>query len=120
MTLFTLVHRWLPWGLDRDRFDEHFNSIRRATPLPDKQFEEAAARIRTLVEELYTNGNQDSIFKGSWYAKYLLEEMKAADPTSRATSLDAIKAVAQADVNISDEWASHLRGRLRTLIEMIA
>jgi hypothetical protein len=112
---FSRVHSGPPWTCQPDALTGQKEVLQAA--LSPATFLTAWDTAEHLVAYLYANGRQDSVFKGRWYANYLLAEIKATDPESRDVSLDAILALSQQTLDFAGAWASSLRKAIAEVIE---
>jgi hypothetical protein len=74
--------------------------------------------ISRKVDNLYDVNQFDIVFKGKWYAVFLIEDVKiiAAGRAYESQSLaDKVKSCLQLTIDFSDNWAEHLKEPLALL-----
>jgi hypothetical protein len=114
---FSRIHVGPPWLCNQRAFDDHKDVLRGS--LSADTFEGVWDHAERVVAGLYSSGRQDSVFKGRWYANYLLAEVKAAEPAARDVSIDAILAGAQETLDFDGIWTAPLREAVARLVESL-
>lgn len=72
--------------------------------------------IAAKVDERYTAGAYDEVFKGAWYARYLASQLHAkVAPGARTGLVRALSVAALTGLNFREPWATHLTERIRAL-----
>jgi hypothetical protein len=86
--------------------------LARATGWPSGEFREFLERVGRRVARAFARGRHDAVFKGKWYAGFLLDPIDRA-ARGRAYATDGLEnrlvQTAMYGTEVAGEWAAHLR-----------
>lgn len=97
------------------------NGMKKQLGFTDAKFNRSFKRISELVDEIYNNNCQDSIFKGKWYCVLLAVHIKRIfGTTADCNGLeDRITSAIEPTLNYDESWADHFKLPLENIIRRI-
>lgn len=111
----SLMHRGAYVQLDEPAAQRLFERARQLSGQTPSEFETNLVRIRRCVAKLYSARRHDLVFKGKWYAHFLVEDAVTIAGTRRfaRSHLDErIFACLVATLDFKGTWTSHLHQAL--------
>lgn len=96
--------------------------LQAATGLPPNKFKRSFGSVSKIVDDAFTSGSHDTVFKGKWYATFLTDEIKtvaagrAYDENNLAKRLVTALALT---VNFDDPWANHFKQALAGIVDLL-
>lgn len=95
-------------------------SIKINSNLTDVQFSNAFNRVSNFVDQIYSRGEQDTIFKGKWYTTLIEESVRNNLRLRNLNGLgDRVLSTTLQTLDFDQPWANHFKDPLRTLIQML-
>jgi hypothetical protein len=96
--------------------------LERRSGLTARGFRTVYNRISRSVDELYSEGDFDVVFKGKWYAFFLAEDAKtmaAGQPFDSSSLASKLLLGLLLTLDFSAPWTRHFRDPLENLIRML-
>lgn len=100
-------------------YKSHLSNLQNKSRLPPDEFNRSFKRLCRKVDRIYSAGQHDRIFKGRWYACFLVEDIKkvAAGRDFNSSRLgDKLLSGLASSLNYCDSWTEHFRAPIRRLI----
>lgn len=100
-------------------YKRHLSELRHKSHLPPDEFKRSFTRLCRKVNRIYSAGQHDRIFKGKWYACFLVEDIQRAAARRSFNSRRLEKRLLSSlplTLNYCDPWAEHFRVPIRRLI----
>lgn len=100
----------------------HVSNIKDHSVLPSDDFERLFRQVCHKVDRIYSTGQHDLVFKGTWYTCVLVENIKrAADGRrfSRNKLETRLLSSLTLTLNYCDPWTEHFRVPIRKLIHSV-
>lgn len=96
------------------------NELKSQLGLSDRQFNRAFNRTSQLVNEMYSNGLQDRVFKGKWYCFLFNRHIQKSYSTADCNGLDSrLPSNLLLTLDFNQPWAEHFKQPLRQLIQSL-
>ncbi len=106
--------------LDQIAFTKHINELKSKLGLSGKKFNRAFNRISKYVDEIYSNGLHDRIFKGKWYCFLFTEHIRALNSTADCAGLEnRLSSSIMPTIDFNQPWSEHYKQPLRKLISIL-
>ncbi|MFC2032055.1 hypothetical protein ACFLUS_01600 [Chloroflexota bacterium] len=107
-------------SLDDVAYANHINEMKANLGLTDKQFNRAFSRISKLVDEIYSSGFHDQIFKGKWYGYLFTEYIRTLNNNADCNGLDnRLPSCIAAIIDFDQPWSEYFKQPLRQLISNV-
>ena len=101
-------------------YNLHLSNIQAQSGLSPDKFKRSFTRLSYKVNKIYRLGNYDLIFKGKWYARFLVKDIKKIASPRRINVQgleERLKSVLALNLSFNDDWADHFRIPIRQLLE---
>ena len=112
------VNKELCGPLDPNKYEKWRLTLERKSGLPSGQFKVLFARMSRRIDRIYREDQHDLIFKGKWYAHFLVYDIgKIADTRafqSQRLEKRLLTTLAQT-LNLDGDWAHDFRSPIRKL-----
>lgn len=113
------IHNGAYGRIDRSEHHNCLRDLERHSGLSPPDFACSFNRLKRRVQCLYRHGEQDKIFKGKWYCRFLIEDIRRIAGRRRiayrALEDRLLSALGQSlDYNAS--WATHFRQPIRNVL----
>lgn len=100
-------------------YRRHLLDLKTRSTLPCDDFKRLFRRLCGRVDRIYSRGQHDLVFKGRWYACFLVEDIKRA-AIRRRFNRNQLETRLLSDLpltlNCRDPWTEHFRAPIRNLI----
>ena len=96
--------------------------LRNLSGLDSATFQKSFERLKKKVEKIYSTQKQDTIFKGKWYFRFLIEDVnQIAGPKSIKTKAlhDKLFSTLAQTLDFQKEWTEHFRKPIREVISYL-
>ena len=106
----------------RTEYKRYLSDLQNKSHLPHDEFKRSFGRLCRQVDRIYSAGQHDRIFKGRWYACFLVEDIKrvAARRCFNSEQLETkLLSGLALKLNYCDPWAEHFRAPIRRLIDRV-
>ena len=100
-------------------YKRHLLELQHKSHLPPDEFKRPFTRLCRKVDIIYSAGQHDRIFKGRWYACFLVEDIKRVAARRHFNSMrleTRLLSGLQLSLNYGNPWAEHFRAPIRRLI----
>lgn len=104
--------------LKKKEYKCHLSDLRSRLGLHSTQFSSKFRQVSSLVDKIYSKGHYDIVFKGKWYACFLIEDIRKIAQRRRCTQVSRemlINNLTQT-LDFDNSWANHFKTPLRRLI----
>lgn len=108
--------------LDSTAYAQYLNLLENRSGLSSEQFQRAYKRVSKQVDNFYTTGEQDRIFKGKWYAGFLEATIKSIAGNTPFNSKNLANRLVTAitmTLDFNAPWAEHFKVPLKKVIEKL-
>lgn len=107
-------------SLNINTYNTVINELKSQLGLSDQQFKRAFNSISLLVDEIYSNGHQDRVFKGKWYCFLFNQHIKKLYGTADCNGLDnRLPSNLVLTLDCNQPWAEHFKQPLRQLFQLL-
>jgi hypothetical protein len=106
----------------RTEYERYLSDLQNKSHLPPDEFKRSFERLCRKVDRIYSAGQHDHIFKGRWYACFLVEDIKRVAARRRFNSEQLETKLLSGlalKLNYCDPWAEHFRAPIRRLIDRV-
>ena len=103
-------------------YRRHLSNLNHHSVLPSDDFKRSFRRLCRMVDRIYSRGQHDLIFKGRWYACFLVEDIKSVAGRRRfnRNQLETrLLSGLALTLNYCDPWTEHFRVPIRNLITKV-
>ncbi len=107
-------------SLNHTAYTKVISDLKSQLGLADEQFNRAFNRISRLVDEIYSNDQQDRVFKGKWYCILFASYIKKRYSTADCNGLDSrLPSNIALTLDFNQPWAEHFIRPLRQLVQIL-
>ncbi len=106
----------------RTEYKRYLSDLQNKSHLLPDEFKRSFERLCRKVERIYSADQHDRIFKGRWYACFLVEDIKRVAARRRFDSAGLETKLLSGlalNLNCCDPWAEHFRAPIRRLIDRV-
>jgi hypothetical protein len=106
------IHQGCSCNIDAVRQAKKEMELRIASGLTKEEFQLRQNQIRKIVDDLYSKGEYDCVFKGQWYIKWLESTISSSSKRNRHIANKISSAISPSlllTLNFSGKWCEHLR-----------
>lgn len=96
----------------------HLSDLRSKSGLNSTQFSSKFRQASSLVDKIYSKGHYDLVFKGKWYACFLIEDIRKIAQKRRCTQVSREMLISNLTqtLDFNNSWADHFKTALRRLM----
>ena len=113
------IHAGVCGPVKRIEYKRYLSALQNKSHLPHDEFKRSFKRLCRKVDRIYSAGQYDRIFKGRWYACFLVEDIKRVAAGRRFNSVrleTKLLSSLALKLNYCDPWADHFRAPIRRLL----
>lgn len=106
-------------GVAIPRHQDFTARLQTASGLPQEQFQRILDQTGRRIDRIYAAGRHDGVFKGSWYPRFLAEDVRKAArgrPCDFNSLEKRIHAAAAAKLDFEQPWADYFRSRMSAIV----
>lgn len=103
-------------------YKRYLSNLQNKSHLPRDEFKRSFKRLCRKVDRIYSGGQHDRIFKGRWYACFLVEDINRVAARRRFNSKrleTKLLSGLALTLNYCDPWAEHFRAPIRRLLAKV-
>jgi len=105
-------------SVKRKEYKSHLSKLNSKSGLPLNRFNSKFTRLSRLVDKIYSKGQYDLIFKGRWYAYFLIEDIRKIARGRRyaQVSVNMLISNLTQTLDFNDIWTNHFRKPICRLV----
>ena len=101
----------------------YLNDLKLESGLDESGFQEELGKTMKLVDKFFAAGNHDKVFKGKWYAGFLVNELKGLEKLGIKIDnnglIKRLPATTAATIRFEDSWANQLRAKVEKVLKKL-